>query len=63
MLALPHSTPIKSMDTTPERRPSSLTLSLMTPESAVVRPRTKRSLSGMYLAHTPTWKFSEVKHT
>lgn len=60
MLALPQSTPIKSMDTTPERRPS-LTLSLMTPESAVVRSHTKRSLSGVYLAHTPTWTFSEVK--
>ncbi|XP_063739849.1 uncharacterized protein LOC134864637 isoform X1 [Eleginops maclovinus] len=55
----PQSTPIKSQDTASKSRLAGLTFSLMSPESSDVRPRTQRSLSGIYMARTPTFKLSE----
>ncbi|CAL8259412.1 unnamed protein product [Arctogadus glacialis] len=61
---VPQSTPKKSKDNSAEQStsslPSALTLSLTSPESAVVRPRTQPTLSGRYLARPPTWKLQEV---
>ncbi|KAM4524957.1 uncharacterized protein PAE49_001064 [Odontesthes bonariensis] len=61
MIQRPQSTPVKSQDTTSKSRVACLTLSLRSPESSDVRPRTRRSLSGMYMARTPTWKLSEFQ--
>ena len=65
MIGLPQSTPTKSQDTSVRQSTSKslsfgLPLSLLSPEPAVVRPRTQRSLSGTYMARPPTWNLSEV---
>ena len=64
LAGVPQSTPKKSKDNSAEQStsslPSALTLSLTSPEPAVVRPRTQPTLSGRYLARPPTWKLQEV---
>ncbi|XP_039648490.1 uncharacterized protein LOC120554008 [Perca fluviatilis] len=64
MIGLPQSTPTKSHDTSVRQSTSKslsfgLPLTLTSPEPAVVRPRTQRSLSGTYVARPPTWNLSE----